>query len=106
MRHQSSFNPKQDAEASDLSSIGRTDPPFLISSTVHGGGGYLALRTNGTGIVGWIPLCTDSDQIPQRSGMFEKRQDLSFSSTQTKSGMAQGEYRRLGLVLEISADSQ
>jgi len=33
-----------------LSSIGRTDPPFLISSSLYGGGGCLALRANGTGI--------------------------------------------------------
>jgi hypothetical protein len=35
-----------------LSSIGRTDPPFLISSNIYGGGGYLAPRANGIGIVG------------------------------------------------------
>ena len=35
-----------------MSSTGRTDAPFLISSTIFGGGGYLALRANGTGFIG------------------------------------------------------
>ena len=36
-----------------LSSIGRTDPPFLISPNIYGGGGHFALDANDTGIVGF-----------------------------------------------------
>ncbi|AWM06102.1 coiled-coil domain-containing protein [Bradyrhizobium symbiodeficiens] len=39
-------------EAEFLISIGRADAPFLISSTVFGGGGYLALLANGKGFIG------------------------------------------------------
>jgi hypothetical protein len=39
-------------EAEFLVSIGRSDSPFLISSTIFGGGSYLALLTNGKGFVG------------------------------------------------------
>jgi hypothetical protein len=39
-------------EAEFLISIGRQDAPFLISSTVFGGGGYLALLANGKGFIG------------------------------------------------------
>jgi hypothetical protein len=35
-----------------LSSIGRTDAPFLISSSIYGGDGCPALRANGIGIIG------------------------------------------------------
>ena len=40
------------AEAEFIVSIGRTDAPFLISSTIFGGGGYLALLANGKGFIG------------------------------------------------------
>lgn len=40
------------AEAEFIISIGRSDAPFLISSTVFGGGGYLALLANGKGFIG------------------------------------------------------
>jgi hypothetical protein len=33
-------------------SIGRSDAPFLISSTIFGGGRYFALRANGKGFIG------------------------------------------------------
>jgi hypothetical protein len=39
-------------EAEFLVSIGRADAPFLISSTIFGGGGYLALLANGKGFIG------------------------------------------------------
>jgi hypothetical protein len=39
-------------EAEFIVSIGRSDSPFLISSTIFGGGGYLALLANGKGFVG------------------------------------------------------
>jgi hypothetical protein len=39
-------------EAEFLVSIGRPDAPFLISSTIFGGGGYLALLANGKGFIG------------------------------------------------------
>jgi hypothetical protein len=35
-----------------LSSIGRTDAPFLISPNIYDGGGHFALDANGSGIVG------------------------------------------------------
>jgi hypothetical protein len=35
-----------------LASIGRSDAPFLISSTIFGGGRYLALLANGKGFIG------------------------------------------------------
>ncbi len=44
------FGAKEEAEF--LISIGRADAPFLISSTVFGGGGYLALLANGKGFIG------------------------------------------------------
>lgn len=44
------FGSKDEAEF--LVSIGRSDAPFLISSTIFGGGGYLALLANGTGFIG------------------------------------------------------
>jgi hypothetical protein len=44
------FGAKDEAEF--IVSIGRTDAPFLISSTIFGGGGYLALLANGTGFIG------------------------------------------------------
>jgi hypothetical protein len=39
-------------EAEFIVSIGRSDAPFLISSTIFGGGGYLALLANGKGFIG------------------------------------------------------
>jgi hypothetical protein len=39
-------------EAELFISVGRTDAPFLISSTIFGGGGYLALLANGSGFIG------------------------------------------------------
>jgi len=39
-------------EAEFIVSIGRSDSPFLISSTIFGGGGYLALLANGKGFIG------------------------------------------------------
>lgn len=44
------FGPKDEAEF--IVSIGRSDAPFLISSTIFGGGGYLALLANGKGFIG------------------------------------------------------
>jgi hypothetical protein len=44
------FGAKEEAEF--LVSIGRSDAPFLISSTIFGGGGYLALLANGKGFIG------------------------------------------------------
>lgn len=44
------FGAKEEAEF--IISIGRSDAPFLISSTVFGGGGYLALLANGKGFIG------------------------------------------------------
>lgn len=44
------FGAKDEAEF--IVSIGRSDAPFLISSTIFGGGGYLALLANGKGFIG------------------------------------------------------
>lgn len=44
--------PFSDSEAEFVVSIGRSDAPFLISSTIFGGGGYLALIANAKGFIG------------------------------------------------------
>ena len=45
--------PFDNSEARFLISIGRSDAPFLISSTIFGGGGYLALIASSQGFVGF-----------------------------------------------------
>ena len=44
---------EQSADARFIVSIGRSDAPFLISSTIFGGGGYLALIANTQRFVGF-----------------------------------------------------
>ena len=45
--------PFDNSDARFVISIGRADAPFLISSTIFGGGGYLALIANSQGFVGF-----------------------------------------------------